>query len=136
MPGSIAIVLSEAVKALRLDFIPLDRIWKEYMDIGNSDKELNMLVGQNGYSATSILINLAPYITIYVLILIANVVKKCMSQAYLDPTKKGKAMITGHSEPRILTGSQKFLNILFRFKFVTLLEFFMCAMINLKAVSI
>mmetsp|Transcript_5486 Transcript_5486/g.7332 ORF Transcript_5486/g.7332 Transcript_5486/m.7332 type:complete len:366 (-) Transcript_5486:1025-2122(-) len=133
MPGSSAIVLSEAAKILRLDFIPLERAFSDNFDIGTSNKQLNTLMGQNGYSATSILLNLAPYIAIYALILIANIVIKCMSAAYLDPNKRVRPVINGHSEPRLLTGSQKALNVFCRFKFATLLEFFICALINLKA---
>ena len=82
------------------------------------------------------MLNLAPYILIYALILLANIIVKCMTSAYIDPRRQPKPVITGHSEPRYLTGSQKALNVFFRFKFATLLEFFLCAMINLKAVRI
>jgi len=34
MPGSAAIVLTEAAKALRLDFIPARRILDEFFDVG------------------------------------------------------------------------------------------------------
>ena len=37
MPGSSAIVLSEAAKALRLDHFQTERIWKEFFEIGNSN---------------------------------------------------------------------------------------------------
>ena len=93
-----------------------------------------MLMGQNGYAATSILFNLATFIAIYALILLANIVVKMMSSAYDDPSRRGKLVVTGHSEPRYLSGSQKALNVFIRFKYATLLEFFLCAMINLKAV--
>ena len=45
MPGSSAIVLTEAAKVLRLEFIPLHDLWGEYLDIGDADKELDMLMG-------------------------------------------------------------------------------------------
>ena len=65
-----------------------------------------MLMGQNGYAATSILFNLATFIAIYALILLANIVVKMMSSAYDDdPSRRGKPVVNGHSEPRYLSGS-------------------------------
>lgn len=38
-------MLTEAAKVLRLEFIPLHDLWGEYLDIGDADKELDMLMG-------------------------------------------------------------------------------------------
>lgn len=67
------------------------------------------------------------------LLLIAQIVTICMSSPYSDPLKMPRPVITGHSEARTLTASQKALNVLFRFQMAMLLEIFICALINMKA---
>lgn len=106
MPGSAAIVLSEAAKILRLDFIELDRVFEHYFDVGNARKELNTLMGQNGYGATSIVLNLTPIIALNVLILLATIIVSCSNMSVItDPNRLSKPIINGHSEPRTLSPS-------------------------------
>ena len=133
MPGSAAIVLTEAAKILRLDMIPLRRVLDDNFNVGGAGNALNMIMEQNGYAASSILLNLAPIIAIYTLLLLAQIIVKCMSSPYSDPNKVPRPMINGHSEARTLTASQKALNVLFRFQNTMLLEFFICTLINMKA---
>lgn len=133
MPGSAAIVLTEAAKILRLEMIPLRRVLDDNFNVGGAGNALNMIMEQNGYAASSILLNLAPIIAIYTLLLLAQIIVKCMSSPYSDPNKVPRPMINGHSEARTLTASQKALNVLFRFQNTMLLEFFICTLINMKA---
>jgi len=135
MPGSAAIVLSEAAKILRLDFLPL-RLVFDTVDVGNANTALNSLMHQNGYTSTSILLNLTPLVALYLLLFLVSLISKCAEKASIaDDEKKPKQMINGRNFVRQLTASQKVLNAFFRFKYMTLLEFFIAIFINLRGVS-
>ena len=77
--------------------------------------------------------NLTTIIAIYALICFAQIVVRCMSSPYTDPNKKPRPIINGHSEARVLTASQKALNVLFRYQSTILVELFICSLINMKA---
>lgn len=135
MPGSSAIVLSEAARVIRLDFIPLSGVF-DSVDLGNANKSLSSLMHQNGYEATSILLNLTPLLAMYLVLFIVSLIAKCTDSTHVtSDEKKEKPMINGRTDVRYLSAAQKTFNVFFRFKFTIFLELFITIFINLKAVS-
>ena len=133
MPGSAAIVLTECAKILRLnfDFLSLEDLFIDNVDVGNSDKSVNTLLAQNGYMHTSILLNMTSFFVIYFVLLLALVVSKCLDSSEVT-AKSTKPMMNGRTEVRSLTLTQKVVNAIFKFVRITMLVQLICMLINLK----
>jgi len=133
MPGSAAIVLTECAKILRLnfDFLSLEDLFIDNVDVGNSDKSVNTLLAQNGYMHTSILLNMTSFFVIYFVLLLALVVSKCLDSSEVTAKSK-KPMMNGRTEVRSLTLTQKVVNAIFKFVRITMLVQLICMLINLK----
>lgn len=98
MPGSAAIVLTECANILRLnfDFLAIEDLFIDNLDVGNSDKPLNTLVAQNGYMYTSILLNMTSFFIIYLVLFLALVISKCLDSSEVT-AKSPKPMINGRT---------------------------------------
>ena len=136
MPSKTSIALTELSKTLRLDFIPLSDWVKDWTSssIGYADKPLTIMLERDGYDATSILLNLAPFVFLFLLFVLAQLVAKCADCTYVRIVLK-KPQPNGRSLSRSMTMTQKTLNGLVRLLVVTQTEFFICLFINFKAVS-
>ena len=133
MPGSAAIVLTECAKILRLnfDFLSVEDLFIDYLDVGNSDKPLNTLVAQNGYMYTSILLNMTSFFIIYIVLFLALVISKCFDSSDIT-SKSPKPMINGRTSVRSLSLTHKVLNVIFKFMRITMLVQLICMFINVK----
>ena len=133
IPGGMTIFLSTVAKILRFGFIPYDKWIATASDVVISNSSYSYIFEQNGYGSTSIVLNLAALIALFVLTSWCIIFAKCMDCSYLKSEKK--PVPNGREMARNLTYSQLALNCFFRLVMLTLLEFFICILINLKAVS-
>ena len=133
IPGGMTIFLSTVAKILRFGFIPYDKWIATAADVVISNSSYSYIFEQNGYGSTSIVLNLAALIALFVLTSWCIIFAKCMDCSYLKSEKK--PVPNGREMARNLTYSQLALNCFFRLVMLTLLEFFICILINLKAVS-
>ncbi len=79
------------------------------------------------------MLNLAAIIALFVLTIVFIFIAECMDCSYLNSQKK--PVPNGREMARNLTYGQKAFNCFFRLIMLTFLEFFICILINLKAVS-
>jgi len=134
IPGGMTIFLSTVAKILRFGFIPYDKWIATAADVVISNSSYSYIFEQNGYGSTSIVLNLAALIALFVLTSWFIIFAKCMDCSYLKSEKK--PVPNGREMARNLTYGQLALNCFFRLVMLTFLEFFLCILINLKAVSI
>ena len=133
IPGGMTIFLSTVAKILRFGFIPYDKWIATAADVVISNSSYSYIFEQNGYGSTSIVLNLAALIALFVLTSWCIIFAKCMDCSYLKSEKK--PVPNGREMARNLTYGQLALNCFFRLVMLTFLEFFICILINLKAVS-
>lgn len=133
MSGSATIFLSTVAKILRFDFIPLNELMENNLDVGSASSSFNDKFSLNGYGSTSILLNLAVFVAFFVIMILANATALCLDCGH--GTSKSKAVPNGRTHVPIMSSSQKALNAFFRLILFTFFEFFVCILINFKAVS-
>ena len=129
IPGRTSILLSEIAKVLRFSFEPM-RDWFKDMDVGNSDQPLTNILMQNGYDSTSIIINLASILAIFILLLVALMLAKCIDCSYVTNLKQPNP--NGRTYTRSLSATQKITSMMFKLLLVFFLEIFICLLINFK----
>lgn len=102
MPGRTSVFLSEIAKILRFTFVHVED-WYSDLDTGNAALPLSNLFMQNGYTASSIIINLAMILLLFGLLLLALVFAKCVDCSYLEGLRKPN--LNGRTETRALTAT-------------------------------
>lgn len=65
-----SVCLIEFAKVLRLDFIPVAEWFNDWFRVGNADIPLNSLMKLNGYESNSVLLNLGPFMLLFVVLLL------------------------------------------------------------------
>lgn len=131
--GAPTIFLTSIARILRLDFIPLDDFFRDSFDVGSASSSFNEIFLQSGYKSTSILLNLAIFCTMFLLMILLNAFAKCLDCSYA--ASKGNVIPNGRTHVPRMTASQKAMNASFRLILFTFFEFFICILVNFKAVS-
>ena len=83
IPGGMAVFLSTVAKILRLGFIPYVDWIATAADVVTSNSSYAPIFEQNGYKSTSIVLNLAALIALFVIASCCILFAKCMDCSYL-----------------------------------------------------
>lgn len=130
VPGKATVVFKEIAQILRLHFEPVQD-WYKNVDVGDAARPLTNVLMHNGYDSTSIIINLFPILCIFGLLLVAMVFAKCIDCSYVSSLAQPNP--NGRTHVRVLTATQKVVNVMFRMLKVFFLELFICILINMEA---
>lgn len=132
VPGRTSILLSELAKVLRLD-LELWKDWYKDVDVGAADRPLTNIMMHNGYTSTSIIINLFPILCLFGLLTVSFVFAKCYDCSAFTSSRRNQPQPNGRTEVRMLTATQKVSNMIFRLLMIFFLEIFICILVNVKA---
>lgn len=130
MPGRASIFLVQIANILRFNFDYMDD-WHKDIDVGNGDRPLTNLFMQNGYSATSIVINIFMILVFFGVLVVGLGLAKIGDCTYISSLKEPR--LNGRTEVRVLSSSQKASNMIFRLLLAAFLEIFICLLINFKS---
>lgn len=86
MPGRASIFLAQIANILRFNFEFVD-VWYEDIDVGKGDRPLTNLFMQNGYAATSIIINLFMVLSFMAALIVCLGIAKISDCSYISSVK-------------------------------------------------